>query len=125
VDNGAIHPAPGFGHARSVDREKSQHASLVMTRMIASLADCPAVVFSRFGEVLLRTGPAVALFGDRPGRLVEVGVTGIPHLRRYRHVELGELQLYRQVLVDPVELQVLLVLTAVPGSPSDERIRRL
>jgi hypothetical protein len=40
-----------------------------------------------------------------------------------RHAELGRLELYRQLLTDPVKYQMLRVFTAVPGSPSDEKIR--
>ena len=34
------------------------------------------------------------------------------------------LELYRRLLLDPVDYQLLLVYTAVPGSPSDEKPRR-
>jgi len=115
----------------------------VMARIVERLSDHPATVFSRFGEVLLQTRPAIALFGDytrgggssrslvdrwfndpaAPGRyLVEAGVTGDRRLRRYRHAELGRLELYRQLLLDPVAHQVLVVYTAVPGSASDEKL---
>ena len=131
---------PARGRIQSGD-----HAGPVMTRIVERLPDYPAMVFSRFGEVLLQTRPAVALFGDYTRRggssrylvdrwftdpaaperyLVEVGVAH-HHLRRYRHAELGGLELYRQLLVDPVECQMLLVLTAAPGSPSDEKLRLL
>jgi len=98
----------------------------VIARIIARLPECPAVVFSRFGEVLLQTRSAIELFGDHrrsggpPSR-----TAGDRGLRRYRHPGLGELELYRQVLVDPEDHQVLLFFTAVPGSPSDEKLRRL
>ncbi len=122
------------------------HAAPVMTRIVERLPDYPAMVFSRFGEVLLQTHPAIALFGDytrfggssrslvdrwftdsaaRERYLVEVGVTGQHHLRRYRHAGLGGLELYRQLLVEPVACQVLLVFTAVPASSSDEKLRLL
>jgi hypothetical protein len=122
------------------------HAAPVMTRIVERLSDYPAMVFSRFGEVLLQTRPAAVLFGDytrfggpsrylvqrwltdpaaRERYLVEAGVTGHHHLRRYRHAELGGLELYRQLLVDPVECQLLLVFTAIPDSPSDEKLRLL
>jgi steroid delta-isomerase-like uncharacterized protein len=126
---------------------RPQHAAgLFMTYIVERLPDYPAMVFSRFGEALLQTRPAVALFGDytrvggssrylvdrwlgdpvaRERYLVEVGVTGHHRLRRYRHADLGELELYRQLLLDPVEYQLLLVFTAVPGSPSDEKLRCL
>lgn len=131
--------APAQGRIRSGD-----HAGLVMTRIVERLRDYPAMVFSRFGEVLLQTRPAMALFGDytrfggssrflvdrwftdpaaRERYLVEVGVSH--HLRRYWHPELGGLELYRQLLVDPVECQLLLVFMAVPGSASDEKLRLL
>jgi hypothetical protein len=116
-----------------------------MTRIVERLSDYPAVVLSRFGEVLAQTRPAVTLFGDytrsggssrylvdrwltdpaaRERYLVEVGVTH-GHLRRYRHAELGGLELYRQLLVEPEQHQMLLVFTAVLGSPSDEKLRLL
>jgi hypothetical protein len=121
-----------------------EHAGLIMTRIVGRLPDYPAMVFSRFGEVLLQNRPAIALFGDytrlggasrslvgrwfsdpaaRERYLVEVGITHDRHLRRYRHAELGVLELYRQFLTDPVQCQALLVFTAVPGSASDEKIR--
>jgi hypothetical protein len=124
----------------------NEDAGPVMTRIVERLPDYPAMVFSRFGEVLLQTRPAIALFGDytrfggssrflvdrlfsdpaaRERYLVEEGVTHHHHLRRYRHAELGELELHRLLLVDPEEYQMLLVFTAIPGSPSDEKLRLL
>ena len=57
-------------------------------------------------------------------RLPEVGVTR-HDLERYRHPELGELELYCQRLVDPDQLQELLVFLATPGSPSYEKLQLL
>ena len=106
-----------------------EQASPVMTQIVERLPDHPAMVFSRGGSVLLQTRPAIALFGDctLPGerQLVEVGVTGQSNLRRYRHADLGELELYRLLLVDPAEHQLLLVFMAVPGSATDDELRRL
>jgi hypothetical protein len=137
-----------LGHFLRVRRDEvaapDEHAGPVMTRIVERLPDYPAMVFSRFGDVLLQNRPAIALFGDytRPGGasrslvdrwftdpaareryLVEAGITHDHHLRRYRHAELGRLELYRQLLIDPVKDQLLLAFTAVPGSPSDEKIR--
>ena len=98
-----------------------------MAHIVERLSDCPAMVFSRFGEVLFQTRPAIALFGDLAAgecRLVEVGV-GQGGLRRYRHAEVGELELSRQLLMDSVENRVLMVFTALPGSPSEETLRVL
>jgi hypothetical protein len=126
--------------------ERSDRAGVLMSHLVARLSDFPAVVFSRFGEVLAQTRPAIALFGDytrsggssrciverwftdpaaREHYLVQIGVTDHAHLRRYRHVELGGLELHRQLLLDPVERQLLLVFMAVPGSSSEEKLRLL
>ncbi len=55
----------------------------------------------------------------------EVDVTHHHDLKRYRHAELGELELYAQPLVDLDKDQYLMVFTAVPGSPSQEKLQRL
>ncbi len=46
-------------------------------------------------------------------------------LKRIVHPEVGEMSLYCQTLVDAEQHQVLLVFTAEPGSPSDEKLRLL
>ncbi|MEU2056358.1 helix-turn-helix transcriptional regulator [Streptomyces bungoensis] len=58
-------------------------------------------------------------------RLHEVDVTHHNDLKRYRHPELGELELYCQRLVDPDQAQELLVFSATPGSPSYEKLQLL
>ncbi len=58
-------------------------------------------------------------------RLHEVGVTHHHDLKRYLHPELGELELYSEMLVDPEQCQTLLVFTAVPGSPSRGKLQLL
>jgi hypothetical protein len=58
-------------------------------------------------------------------RLHEVDVTHHLDLKRYRHQQLGELELYCQRLVDPDQAQELLVFSAKPGSPSYEKLQRL
>jgi transcriptional regulator with XRE-family HTH domain len=54
----------------------------------------------------------------------EVGVRP-REVKRYRHPEVGALELHCQVLHDPEQSHALLVWTAVPGSPSHERLRLL
>jgi len=54
----------------------------------------------------------------------EVGVTHLDR-KRFAHPSLGELELYCQTLLDPEQSQVLLVFTAVPGSPSHEKLHLL
>lgn len=121
-------------------------AAPLMRHLVDRLSDYPAVVLSGVGEVLAQTRPAIALFGDytpfggssrslvdrwltdpaaRERCLVEVGAGRHAHLRRYRHAELGTLELYRQLLMDPVDNQMLLVFTAAQGSPSAEKLRLL
>ncbi|WP_328752953.1 helix-turn-helix transcriptional regulator [Streptomyces sp. NBC_00285] len=58
-------------------------------------------------------------------RLHEVGVTHHHDLKRYLHPELGELELYSEMLIDPEQCQQLLVFTAVPGSPSRGKLQML
>ncbi|WP_210582604.1 helix-turn-helix transcriptional regulator [Streptomyces sp. GESEQ-4] len=58
-------------------------------------------------------------------RLHEVDVTHHNDLKRYRHPELGEMELYCQRLVDPDQVQELLVFSAVPGSPDYEKLQLL
>jgi transcriptional regulator with XRE-family HTH domain len=55
----------------------------------------------------------------------EVDVSHQHELKRYRHAELGELELYGQALLDMDQDQYLLVYTAVAGSPSEEKLRLL
>lgn len=45
--------------------------------------------------------------------------------KHFVHPEVGALELHCQTLVDPDQSQTLLVFTAVPGSPSDEKLRLL
>ncbi|MEV0077739.1 helix-turn-helix transcriptional regulator [Nocardia neocaledoniensis] len=54
----------------------------------------------------------------------EVGVR--PHeVKRFRHPEVGALELNCQTLLDPVEAHLLLVYTATPGSAGAEKLRLL
>jgi transcriptional regulator with XRE-family HTH domain len=55
----------------------------------------------------------------------EVDVTHHHDLKRYRHPELGDLELYARRLVDSDEGQELLVFLAEPDSPSGEKLQRL
>lgn len=52
---------------------------------------------------------------------------GVAHhsTKRLLHPELGELELDCQMLLDPDQLQALLVFTATPGSSSDEKLQLL
>ena len=54
----------------------------------------------------------------------EVGIRP-NEVKRYVHAEVGELELSCQVLMDPAQSHSLLVYTAVPGSPSYEKLQLL
>jgi transcriptional regulator with XRE-family HTH domain len=181
------------GHAAPRRARPDERVSPAIRHIAGQLTGTPAIVFSRFGEALLQTPAAVALFGDYTGftgmarylvyrwftdpaqraiyppedhdvrgrvftvdlraayttdpggtageivdallavspefaevwRRHEVDVTHHHDLKRYRHPELGELELYSRRLVDPDEGQDLLVFMAEPGSPSEAKLRRL
>jgi transcriptional regulator with XRE-family HTH domain len=181
------------GHSAPRRLLRDEQVSPAMRRIVERLSDTPAIVLSRFGEALLQSRSAVALFGDytrftgmsrylvyrwftdpaqralyppedhairgrvfaveiraaytadptgTAGEIVdallavspefaevwglhEVDVTHHHDLKRYRHPDLGELELYGQRLVDPDEGQELLVFSAQPGTPSDEKLQRL
>ena len=52
---------------------------------------------------------------------------GLRHgeFKRFRHPEVGELELQCQTLLDPDQSQALLVFTAPPGTASYERLQLL
>ncbi|GAA2648919.1 helix-turn-helix transcriptional regulator [Paractinoplanes durhamensis] len=78
---------------------------------------------SRAGEIvdaLLAISPEFAEIW----RSHEIGLTHLDR-KRFNHAELGDLELYCQTLFDPDQSQVLLVFTAVPGSPSYEKLQLL
>lgn len=132
--------------AEAAPVRSGRRASPVLELIVEHLPEYPATVFSRFGEVLLQTRPAIALFGDytrtagsspflvdrwlsdpsaRERYLVEVGVPVRYRPRCYRHVALGGLTLYRHLLVCPAQRQALLAFTAVHGSASHAKLRAL
>ncbi|MFD0522117.1 helix-turn-helix transcriptional regulator [Paractinoplanes durhamensis] len=181
------------GHSAPRRVQRDEEASPSMRRIVEGLADAPVIVFSRFGEALLQTPAAIALFGDftrfegmsrylvyrwftdpaqraiyppedhslrgrvftvdiraaytadpsgtageiveallavspefaEVWRLHEVDVTHHHELKRYRHPQLGELELHSRRLTDPDEGQDLLVFLPEPGSPSEAKLQRL
>jgi transcriptional regulator with XRE-family HTH domain len=52
------------GHSAPRRALRDEQVSPAMMRIVERLPDTPAIVFSRFGEALLQTPSAVALFGD-------------------------------------------------------------
>ncbi len=71
------------------------------------------------GELRRRSAEFAALWERQ-----EVGLAP-PALKRFRHPEVGMLELSCQTLLDPEQSHRLLVYTAVPGSESAERLRLL
>ncbi|MFJ8784394.1 helix-turn-helix transcriptional regulator [Streptomyces sp. NPDC102476] len=78
----------------------------------------------RAGEIVAALLATSAEFAE-VWRLHEVDVTHHNDLKRYRHPELGELELYCQRLIDPDQAQELLVFSATPGTPSYEKLQLL
>ncbi|GAA1618344.1 helix-turn-helix transcriptional regulator [Actinoplanes couchii] len=181
------------GHAAPRRALPDERVGTAVRHIAERLADTPAIVFSRFGEALLQTPAAKALFGDYTrftgmsrylvyrfftdprqralyppedldvrgrvftvdlrtaytadptsvaGEIVDALLAESPEfaevwrrhevdfnhdrdLKRYRHPELGEFELYSRWLVDPEAGQDLLVFMAEPGSPSEAKLRQL
>ncbi|MEW2447145.1 helix-turn-helix transcriptional regulator [Streptomyces parvulus] len=75
---------------------------------------------AQYAELLLARSDEFRRLWDRQ----EVGVRP-HHLKRFRHPEVGDLELNCQTLLDPDQSHRLLVYTAVAGSESHERLRLL
>jgi transcriptional regulator with XRE-family HTH domain len=96
------------------------HTRVFTAQARAAYAAAPK---SRAGEIvdaLLEISPEFA----EVWRSHEVGVTHVDR-KRLVHPELGDLELYCQTLFEPEQAQTLLVFTAVPGSPSYEKLQLL
>lgn len=75
---------------------------------------------ARFAEdLLVRSAEFRALW-----ELHEVGIRP-NEVKRFRHPQLGELELTCQSLVDPEQSQALLVYTAIPGTESHDKLQLL
>ncbi|MEU4560273.1 helix-turn-helix transcriptional regulator [Actinoplanes sp. NPDC023936] len=77
-----------------------------------------------------RAGEIVEALLARSSEFAEIWAgheVGLTHTERKTliHPELGALDLYCQNLFDPAQMQTLLVFTAVPGSPSHEKLQLL
>jgi transcriptional regulator with XRE-family HTH domain len=70
-------------------------------------------------DLLAASPEFAALWGEHEIGLKRDG------LKRFRHPEVGVLELHCQLLLDPDQSQSLLVFTAVPGSPSYEKLQLL
>jgi transcriptional regulator with XRE-family HTH domain len=81
----------------------------------------PAGLAGEIVEALLAVSPEFADVWRRH----EVDVVHHNDLKRYRHPELGELELFARRLVDPDVNQELLVFLAQAGSPSEAKLQRL
>ena len=108
------------------DSEIIDHCSAQVQRVNLRRVACQAATLilnteREIVDALLAVSPEFA----EVWRLHEVDVVHHHDLKRYLHPELGELELYGQRLVDPDEGQELLVFSAQPGTPSDEKLQRL
>ncbi|GIE82958.1 DNA-binding protein [Actinoplanes philippinensis] len=101
--------------------DHATRARVFTAELRAAYTADPAGTAGEIVEALLAVSPAFAEVWRRH----EVDVTHHNDLKRYRHPEEGELELYARRLVDPDEDQELLVFTAAPGSPSEAKLQRL
>lgn len=80
----------------------------------------PGSKAARFAELLTAESEEFRLLWDQH----EVGIRP-RDIKRYRHPEVGNLELNCQILLDPEQSHSLLVYTAVPGSESYEKLQLL
>ncbi|MGX6606057.1 helix-turn-helix transcriptional regulator [Micromonosporaceae bacterium Da 78-11] len=97
-----------------------RHGRIFTSQLRSAYTAAPA---GRAGEIL---AGLLAVSPEFAGIWAEHEV-GLTHADRKRivHPQLGELSLYCQTLLDPDQAQALLVFTAVPGSPSYEKLQLL
>lgn len=97
-----------------------RHTRIVTAQLRQAYAAAPD---GRAGEIvgaLLAASPPFAEIWA----VHEVGL-GYADRKTLLHPELGAIDVFCQNLLDPAQLQTLLVFTAVPGSPSHEKLRLL
>ncbi len=103
------------------DSRDHEHHSRVLVSQVraASVRSKP----SRTGPLVERLREQSAEFNE----LWEANEIGRRHSeeKRFTHPEVGYLQLYCQIAIDPDELQTLLVFTATPGSESADKLKLL
>lgn len=75
---------------------------------------------ARLAELLTAQSAEFRTLWDRH----EIGIRP-REVKRYRHPEVGALELNCQILLDPEESHTLLVFTAAPGSESYEKLQLL
>jgi transcriptional regulator with XRE-family HTH domain len=96
------------------------HGRIFAAQLREAYAAAPHSRAAEIVDALLAVSPEFAEIW----RSHEIGLTHLDR-KRFQHAELGDLELYCQTLFDPDQLQVLLVFTAVPGSPSYEKLQLL
>ena len=96
------------------------HGRVFTAQLRAAYAAAPGGRAGEIVKALLEISPEFAEIWAAH----EVGVTYLDR-KRFLHPALGELSLYCQTLLDPDQQQVLLTFTAVPGSPSYEKLQLL
>jgi transcriptional regulator with XRE-family HTH domain len=91
---------------------------------VSLLRDAAARLRSPRSDDLVRSLSTRSPEFERLWNAVEVGVQHSEE-KRFRHPEVGDLDLYCQMAVDPDQMQTLLVFTATPGTDSSEKLRML
>ena len=100
--------------------DHEMHGRVYAAQLREAYTAAPGGRAAEIVDALLAASPEFAEIWGRH----EVGV-GYVDRKRFAHPQLGSLELYCQTLVDPQSGQILLVFTAVPGSPSYEKLQLL
>jgi transcriptional regulator with XRE-family HTH domain len=108
--------------ARSLYRpEDQEHQARVQ---VSLLREATARLGSASTDELIRNLTKLSPDFEHLWKAVEVGVRHSEQ-KHFRHPEVGDLNLHCQMVIDPDQLQTLLVLTATPASESAEKLRML
>ncbi len=101
------------------DHDRSSRVNVAVLRS-ASTREGPRSQAARLVASLLRKSPEFAALWERQ----EVGLRW-SDTKRFIHPQVGRLDLFCQILLDPDHVQSLLVFTATPGTESQDRLALL
>jgi transcriptional regulator with XRE-family HTH domain len=100
------------------DQDRQSHVHVSLLREAVARLNTPAA------EILIRQLRKQSAEFSQLWDIAEVGVRHSEE-KRFQHPEVGELELFCQMVIEPDQLQTLLVFTATPGTESADRLRVL
>ncbi|MEV5786067.1 helix-turn-helix transcriptional regulator [Streptomyces sp. NPDC048448] len=104
-------------HPKEHDNNSRINVALLRAAVTRNGPDSPA---ADLADILLRTSDEFTRWWERH----EVGLRW-SETKRFVHPQVGQLELYCQLLLDPDQGQSLLIFTATPGTASHERLALL